>query len=101
MRRVWLACALGAAACAAEPSLPSAALGDGAGAVEIGESGRAIALTRGGRTLLTFPADGFQLGTVDQLSKTASYDPYWLEWGGSDGAPPPKPAPDLRWRDVP
>src|SRR5581483_8563016 len=88
------------AGCGDLPSLPSATLGDDAGAVAITESGRTITFTRGGRTLLTFPADGFQLGVVDQLSKTASYDPYWLEWGGPNGAPPPAPPTDLRWLDV-
>jgi alpha-D-xyloside xylohydrolase len=84
------------AACASEPSLESAMVGGDDARVELTGRGSTFRFTRGGRTLLTFPADAFQLGTVDDFLKNASYDPYWLEAGN----PPPTPQPDLRWRNV-
>ncbi|MGH7297017.1 MAG: glycoside hydrolase family 31 protein, partial [Polyangiaceae bacterium] len=49
--------------------------------------------------LLTFPADAFQLGTVDGgLVSSASYDPYWLAYQPGGGTPDP-PA-ELSWHGV-
>jgi alpha-D-xyloside xylohydrolase len=39
--------------------------------------GKTLTLARSGVTLLTFPSDAFQLGIVDTLDDSASYDPYW------------------------
>ena len=52
---------------------------------------RDLALLRDGQVLARLPADGIQLGVVDALSETASYDPWfedradvtWLHWTGA------------------
>lgn len=41
-----------------------------------------LTLRRGDTTLARLPADGLQLGSVDALEDSRSYDPYWLEGGG-------------------
>ena len=38
-----------------------------------------LRFVRGSQTLLTFPSDGLQLGTVQSLSGEHNYDPYYLE----------------------
>ncbi|MBI3785355.1 MAG: glycoside hydrolase family 31 protein [Deltaproteobacteria bacterium] len=57
---------------------------------------RALTLYGNGATpLLTFPADGLQLGRVDKLEEPRSYDPYSLYVAGPDQRPP-----GLRWLSV-
>ncbi len=99
MRRLALL-GLVLAGCTEEPSLPSATIGDDTAQVAIADRGTTFAFSRGGRTLLTFPADALQLGTVNALDKGASYDPYWLVYGGPNGMAPPAPPADLRWQKV-
>ena len=48
------------------------------GAATVTLAGDAIAFARGNQTLLTFGADAFQVGTVDDLDSGASFDPFWL-----------------------
>jgi alpha-D-xyloside xylohydrolase len=43
--------------------------------------GDTLTLTHGGRTLLTFPADGLAIGTVTAYDPTRAYDPTVLEPG--------------------
>src|SRR5206468_6962154 len=62
-----------------------ATVGDDGARLVLADGGRTLAFQRGGRTLLAFPADAFQLGVVETLSTSASYDPFW-----------PDP-PGLRW----
>ena len=57
------------------------------------ENALALKLFREHELLLEFPADGLELGAVDQLDDTANYDPYPLV-----SAPPPAGAP--RWLGV-
>ena len=52
--------------------------------VVVANDGRAITLRRGEAALLTLGADAFQLGVVDALDDTASYDPYALDGRESD-----------------
>ena len=60
---------------------PSAALtlGDDSAALALAAEGEALVLRRGEDVLLTFPLDGFELGTVPSLDETLNYDPYFLE----------------------
>jgi alpha-D-xyloside xylohydrolase len=46
--------------------------------VEVSADGKTLTLSRGGKSLLQVPVDGFQLGLVEELNEGASYDPYWL-----------------------
>src|SRR5687767_9408110 len=57
------------------------------------ESALALELYRGSELLLEFPADGLELGAVDQLDDATNYDPYPLI-----GAPIAPSAP--RWLGV-
>jgi alpha-D-xyloside xylohydrolase len=57
------------------------------------EKALALKLLRERELLLEFPADGLELGAVDQLEDTANYDPYPLI-----GAPPAQAGP--RWLGV-
>ena len=67
-------------ACSSGPSRPpSTTLNAGGYSLVFSGGGRSIALERGGTTLLTFPADAFELGVVDSLDDQDSYDPFWLE----------------------
>ncbi len=87
------ACAL---ACTGAPPGPAAVrLASGSAAVVVSADRRTLTFARGPTTLLTFPLDGFELGTVGTLDlQNQSYDPYWLEVDS-----PLKQAPnDLTWR---
>lgn len=73
-------------------------IGDAPYTVTVG-SGGTLVLARGGDALLSFPADAFQLGIIDDgLAGGASYDPYWLAYATGGAAPDP-PA-DLTWHGV-
>ncbi|MEW5850645.1 MAG: TIM-barrel domain-containing protein [Myxococcota bacterium] len=51
-----------------------------------------------GESLLAFPTDAFQLGTVIELDNALSYDPYWL--AVPDDPLNPAPPVDLVWETV-
>jgi alpha-D-xyloside xylohydrolase len=44
----------------------------------LSEDRTTLVFARGDRTLLTFHADSFQVGSVDSLDAGDSFDPYWL-----------------------
>src|SRR6185503_4804476 len=46
--------------------------------VTLVDDGTTLVFQRETRTLLTFAARDFQIGTVDDLDSGASFDPYWL-----------------------
>ena len=48
-------------------------------ALTVAGDARSFTLTRRDEVLLSFPADALQLGTVDRLDESSSYDPYFLE----------------------
>lgn len=73
---------------------PSATLAGAESSVVVDARAGTIELRRGEDVLLVLPADGFTLGTVDELTDTASYDPAPLV-GGSSAAKPPE---GLAWR---
>ena len=59
------------------PSNP-VVLTSGAATLTLSADRQTVTLARGGTTLLVFGADGFQVGTVDDLDSGDSFDPYWL-----------------------
>ncbi|MBI5496023.1 MAG: glycoside hydrolase family 31 protein [Deltaproteobacteria bacterium] len=65
--------------------------------VHVAADGRSFSLRDGATTLLDFPADALQLGTVFQLDPAGSYDPYWLE---RDDVLNPGAPDDLAWDTV-
>jgi len=97
LRRTLLIC-LAAALLFACPAAKPAVVTLGADDVHLSAAldGGVVTLTRGADTLLTFPADGVQLGTVAALDDKLSYDPYWLEQ--KDEVFSPVTPPGLRWR---
>ena len=54
------------------------------------ENALSLKLFRGRRLLLEFPADGLELGAVDQLDDTTNYDPYPLIGAPAADAPGPR-----------
>lgn len=85
-----------AASCqCANPSPGATVLSRGGYSVELSTDARSFVLQREGTTLLRFEADAFELGVVDVLDDTLSYDPFWLEQG--TGPIPPSPPPGLEW----
>ncbi|MCK6549366.1 hypothetical protein L6R52_26220 [Myxococcota bacterium] len=92
-----LSAAASLAACSSDDAAP-ATLARGAFTLTVSSDGRTITLARGADTLLTFPADGFELGVVSALDDALSYDPFWLEY--SDDVFVPDPPPSLRFQRV-
>ncbi len=56
-----------------------------------------LVLAAKGEARVTIPRDALELGLVAEVSDSASYDPYWLEYGGAQGAPAPEPPSELTW----
>ncbi len=56
-----------------------------------------IVLLAGVEERLTLPREALELGLVAEVSDSASYDPYWLEYGGTASAPAPEPPAELTW----
>jgi len=67
-------------------------------ALTVAADAHSLTLSRRDEVLLAFPADAFQLGTVDALSEVSSYDPYFLEAHGP--LFPALPPASLQWRKV-
>ncbi len=82
-------CAIAAIAACGDNSAPTrpATLVSGAAQLDLSGDGQTLTLSRGGRALLVFHADAFQVGTVTDLDAGDSFDPYWL----AVDAPPPPP----------
>jgi alpha-D-xyloside xylohydrolase len=98
LRRAPLVPALAAlCACSSATPSPPAQLTAGDALLDVAGGAREITLSRGGTTLLRFPADAFVLGTVDALDDAQSYDPYWLEPEAPIHLTPPA---GLTWRSV-
>jgi alpha-D-xyloside xylohydrolase len=74
----------------AAPRPPEPGIRSGKYRVWFDEKALALKLFRGSELLLEFPADGLELGAVDQLNDAVNYDPVPLV-----GASPPSAAP--RW----
>ncbi len=72
------------------PTVPPLASGDAT--LTLAADGSALVLARAGTPLVTFHADGFQIGTVDDLDAGDSFDPYWLFVDA-----PPEPPGGLTW----
>ncbi len=69
-------------------------LASGGASIVVSADRKTVTFERGSTTLLTFPLDAFELGTVGALDlKNLSYDPYWLEVSSPIGPPA-----DLQWR---
>jgi len=83
--------------CSPSPS-PPVRISDGNYAVEFVPESATLRLLHGEVVLLRFPADAWQIGSVDKLDERASFDPYWLEYG-DEVLSPSEPA-DLRWHTV-
>lgn len=75
------------------PPPPASPVIAGTAAVTLSDDGRQLAFTRGERVLLTFGADAFSAGTVDDLDAGDSFDPFWLFTD-----PPAEPPAGLTWR---
>jgi alpha-D-xyloside xylohydrolase len=87
------AMALLAVACGKSTSTPapeSATLAGGDATVALQGDTKSLVFLRGGKPLLTFPADGLALGVVTAVDDATDYDPY------PDGTPPGGPD-GLRW----
>jgi alpha-D-xyloside xylohydrolase len=80
------------------PATQPVSLVTGDYALTVGADARTLTLSRRDEVLLAFPADAFQLGTVDTLDERSSYDPYFLESHGPL-LPASLPA-SLQWRTV-
>ncbi len=50
----------------------------GAATITLSDDHSAVVFARAGQPLLTFHADAFEVGTVDDLDSGDSFDPYWL-----------------------
>lgn len=88
---------LGQLGCGTIPADP-VRVSDGESSVEFVPESTTLRLLTGERELVRFPADAWQIGTVEQLDERASLDPYWLEYG--DEVLSPSEPPDLRWHTV-
>ena len=80
--RAWFLWALALAValldCSSDPpAKPPVVLTSGGATVRVAADGLSIAVERDGVTLLTFPGDGIEIGTVDALDDTRSFDPYF------------------------
>lgn len=82
-------------ACPPPPQPPATALNGDDWSLTAQPDG-ALRFARGETTLLTFPLDSFQVGTVTALDPQLSYDPYWLVV--NDGFFTPQPPPGFVWR---
>ena len=80
------------------PSEPPARLASEDFAVEFSPADSTLALWRRQEVLLRFPTDAIQIGTVAKLDDSASYDPYWMEYG-EELFPPSLPE-TLQWHTV-
>ncbi|MEO8844016.1 MAG: TIM-barrel domain-containing protein [Kofleriaceae bacterium] len=76
MKRLGLVLVL--AACGDNSSVTAVPVVSGAATLSLSSDQTAVAFTRGDQTLLTFHADAFEVGTVDDLDSGDSFDPYWL-----------------------
>ena len=74
-RLVFLICL---SACGDNESVPAVPVVSGAASLTLSADQSSIVFARDGQPLLTFPADAFQAGTVDDLDSGDSFDPYWL-----------------------
>lgn len=63
---------------AAEPPRPSATLPAGEWSVVVDPNRPSIRLAKGDETLLDFPADGLEIGTLPVVDDATNYDPYPL-----------------------
>lgn len=73
----------------------SRSLPQGNFSIEVLEVGSEIRLKRGDELLLHFDQESFQLGLVQKLDESSSYDPYWLVH--EDPLFKPDPPKDLRF----
>ena len=85
-------------ACSSSPATQASprTLTSGKASLALSPDGTTLTFALAGKTLLTFGADAFQVGTVDDLGVGGnSFDPYWLF------VPNPPPVPTgLIWRGV-
>ena len=91
-RRLALALFTCVAACGDNLLIPSVPLVSGPTSLTLSADNTSLVFARGSETLLTFPADAFQAGTVDDLNTGESFDPYWLF------TDPPMQPDSLVWR---
>ena len=84
--------ALALAACGDNLSVPAVPLTSGTATLQLSDDRSTLTFARGGTTLLTFHADAFQVGTVDDLESGDSFDPYWLFIDN-----PPEPPVGMAW----
>jgi alpha-D-xyloside xylohydrolase len=97
-RRLPALFAIALFSCSSAPPKPAeTTLASGRTTLAVSADARTLTLRRGPTTLLTFPADAFQLGTVAAFDPHASYDPYWLEAQDPLNQKPPD---DLEWREA-
>ena len=67
---------LALAACGDNLAVPAVPAVSGAATLTFADN--TVVFARGSQTLLTFGADAFEVGTVDDLESGDSFDPYWL-----------------------
>jgi alpha-D-xyloside xylohydrolase len=78
------------------PEPPPVVVTSGEATIRIAGGGGTLTLAQAGTELLQLSMNDVELGTLDALDDTRSYDPYWLEYA-PPGAEPDVP-PDLVWR---
>lgn len=82
--------------CGDDLRVPAVPVISGTATLTLAEDNGELVFVRGDETLLTFHADAFQVGTVDDLDAGDSFDPYWLF---VESAPPPPEG--FAWRALP
>ncbi len=75
--RVWAALVV-LAACGDNIGPSAVPVVSGPATITLTDDGTTLLFRRDTKTLLTFPASAFQIGTVDDLDSGASFDPYYL-----------------------
>ncbi|MBX3261101.1 MAG: glycoside hydrolase family 31 protein [Labilithrix sp.] len=83
-----LGCALAPSSACSDATLRLEAepfdVGEGRVRLTVAQGGRALTLTRDGRTLLTLDERAFEVGVVDELAPDRSWDPWEIERRGDE-----------------
>ena len=88
MRALLLVATLAAlAACGDDLRSGPAQLVSGEATLDLSSDGKTLTFSRDGNVMLTFAANAFAVGTVDDLDAGDSFDPYWLFVDNSPGGP--------------
>jgi len=77
---------------APQASRPVVSIGAGEWSVRVDPDNRRVTLSRGDEERLAFPADGFELGTLETVDDATNYDPWPLF-----EEVPFYPAPEVKW----